>query len=180
MTNTTSGVVWLTGVSGAGKSTIASHLHQQVRELGVNCFVLDGDQLRLGLNRDLAYSDEGRKENVRRVAEVSRLMSDAGVLVIVALISPFTEGRRFARSLFATGKFCEVFVDTPLAVAEERDPKGLYAKARKGDIANFTGIDSTYEAPTNPELRVETTLHSPADSAALILETVRSMGLLDR
>jgi len=149
-------VLWLTGLSGAGKSTIAQALHLRLQSQGHTVVVLDGDDLRQGLNKDLGFSPADRKENVRRVAEVARLMANAGLLVVVALISPFRIDRDQARALFATGQFCEVFVDTPLALAEARDPKGLYRRARSGLMPGFTGIDSPYEEPLKPELTITT------------------------
>jgi bifunctional enzyme CysN/CysC len=149
--------IWLTGLSGSGKSSIANLLDKRLHFAGRHTFVLDGDNVRHGLNRDLGFSEADRAENIRRVAEVARLMVDAGLIVIVAFISPARAERRAARELFAPGDFLEVFVDTPLEECERRDPKGLYAKARRGALPNFTGIDSPYEAPDAPDLRVTTT-----------------------
>jgi len=148
-------VLWFTGLSGAGKSTLANLVEMRLHAMGRHTAMLDGDNLRHGLNRDLGFRAEDRVENVRRVAEVARLMADAGLVVLVALISPFRAERAFARSLLPEGEFIEVFVDAPLSVAEARDPKGLYARARRGELANFTGIDSPYEVPLNPELRID-------------------------
>ncbi len=153
--------VWLTGLSGSGKSTIANLLEKRLFAAGRHTYVLDGDNIRHGLNRDLGFTEADRIENIRRVAEVAKLMVDAGLIVIVSFISPFRAERDYARSLFQTGEFFEVFVDTPLAECERRDPKGLYAKARRGSLKNFTGIDSPYEPPDTPELR----LHAAVDSA---------------
>lgn len=153
--------VWLTGLSGAGKSTIANLLEKRLHAQGRHTYVLDGDNVRHGLNRDLGFTEADRVENIRRVAEVARLMVDAGLIVIVAFISPFRAEREFARSLFAPGEFIEVFVDAPLAECERRDPKGLYAKARRGEIAAFTGLSSPYEPPLTPEFHLQTGLHSP-------------------
>ena len=149
-------VLWFTGLSGAGKSTIASALEQRLFMRGHHCYVLDGDNVRFGLNRDLGFDEDGRIENIRRVAEVAKLMADAGLIVMTAFISPFRGDRQLARDLFEPGEFIEVFVDTPLEVAEHRDVKGLYAKARKGLITNFTGIDSPYERPEAPEVHLVT------------------------
>ena len=157
--------VWFTGLSGAGKSTIANLVERGLLARGCHTYLLDGDNVRHGLNRDLGFTDEDRVENLRRVAEVAKLMTDAGLIVLVSFISPFRSEREAARSLFAPGEFIEVFVDTPLAEAEKRDVKGLYAKARRGDLPHFTGIDSPYEAPENPEVRIDT-LNNRAESAA--------------
>jgi bifunctional enzyme CysN/CysC len=140
-------VVWFTGLSGAGKSTIANAVEKKLHALGVHTTMLDGDNVRHGLNKDLGFTEQDRVENIRRVAEVSKLMVDAGLVVLVSFISPFRAERQMARDLVGDGEFCEVHVDTPLAVAEERDEKGLYAKARRGELTNFTGIDSPYEPP---------------------------------
>ena len=143
-------VLWLTGLSGAGKSTIANLVEKQLLSLGRHTYLLDGDNVRHGLNRDLGFTDADRVENIRRVAEVAKLMADAGLIVLVSFISPFRAERRMARALFEPGEFFEVLVDTPLAVAEARDVKGLYRKARRGELKNFTGIDSPYEPPEKP------------------------------
>ena len=145
-------VVWLTGLSAAGKSSIAEGLQARLFERGLHCYLLDGDIVRTGLSRDLGFSDADRQEHIRRVGEISRLFVDAGLIVLVALISPFRTERRMVRALFAPGEFIEVFVDTPLAICEQRDPKGLYRRARAGQVPLFTGIDSPYEAPENPEV----------------------------
>ena len=173
------GVVWFTGLSGSGKSTIANIVESKLHTLGVRTYLLDGDNVRHGLNRDLGFTDADRVENIRRIAEVSRLMVDAGLVVLVSFISPFRAERDLARSRVDDGEFVEVFVDTPLAVAESRDPKGLYAKARSGELSNFTGIDSPYEAPTAPEVRVDTTAISPEAAADLVIAQLRAQGLVD-
>jgi adenylyl-sulfate kinase len=161
-------VLWLTGLSGAGKSTISELLCQRLRAQGRQATVLDGDEVRRGLSRDLGFSDADRAENVRRIAEVARLMADAGLVVIVALISPFRADRALARGLFAPGRFIEVFIDTPLEVAEARDPKGLYRRARQGLLPGFTGIGSPYEPPLQPEIRIQTASMSAEQAAELI------------
>ncbi|HEF4760327.1 TPA: adenylyl-sulfate kinase [Pseudomonas putida] len=148
--------LWLTGLSGAGKSTLANALEQQLYQRGLHTFVLDGDNLRAGLCSDLGMSADCRRENIRRIAEVARLMVDAGLIVIVAAISPFRADRDAARRLFAEGDFIEVYVSTPFAVCAQRDPKGLYLAARQGHIKNFTGVDSPYEAPLQPECEIDT------------------------
>jgi bifunctional enzyme CysN/CysC len=171
-------VVWLTGLSAAGKSTIANLLELRLHELGRHTYLLDGDNLRGGLNFDLGFSDDDRAENVRRTAEVCRLMVDAGVIVIASLISPFEHERQTARRLVEPGEFIEVFVDVPLATAEARDPKGLYKRARRGEITNFTGIDSPYEPPTDPELRIDTTRTLPSGAVEHVLDELRGRGIL--
>jgi bifunctional enzyme CysN/CysC len=165
-------VLWLTGLSGAGKSTIANLVEKKLLAMGRHTYLLDGDNVRHGLNKDLGFTAEARVENVRRVAEVSRLMVDAGLIVLVSFISPYRAERRAARALLEPGEFFEVFIDTPLAVAEKRDVKGLYTKARSGQIANFTGIDSAYEIPEAPEARIDTTKMSPEQAAELIVSLV--------
>jgi adenylyl-sulfate kinase len=166
-------VIWFTGLSGAGKSTLANLLDQRLHAQGIHSFVLDGDLLRMGLNRGLGYSDADRSENIRRAAEVARLMADAGLVVLVAFISPFRRDRDAARALFGAGQFSEVFLDTPLAVAEQRDPKGLYARARRGEIPQFTGIDSPYEAPGAAELRIDTATCTVDDALELLMQHIR-------
>ena len=163
-------VLWFTGLSGAGKSTIANLVEKKLQAMGRHTYILDGDNVRHGLNRDLGFTDADRVENIRRVAEVARLMADAGLIVLVSFISPFRSERRLARDMMAPGEFLEVYVDTPLAIAEQRDVKGLYKKARAGELKNFTGIDSPYEPPEAPEIRVDTSSMSAADAAELIVE----------
>ncbi|MFD1801974.1 adenylyl-sulfate kinase [Mixta tenebrionis] len=148
-------VLWFTGLSGSGKSTVAGALEQALHQLGVSTYLLDGDNVRHGLCRDLGFSDADRRENIRRVGEVARLMVDAGLVVLTAFISPHRAERQMVRELLAPGQFIEVFVDTPLAVCEARDPKGLYKKARAGELPDFTGIDADYEAPARPEIQLD-------------------------
>jgi bifunctional enzyme CysN/CysC len=171
-------VLWFTGLSGAGKSTIANLVEKQLLALGKHTYLLDGDNVRHGLNRDLGFTDADRVENIRRVGEVSRLMVDAGLIVLVSFISPFRAERRMARSLVEAGEFFEVHVDTPLAVAEQRDVKGLYKKARRGDLKNFTGIDSPYEPPEHPEIYLDTTQATPEQAAEQIVERLRQAGVI--
>jgi bifunctional enzyme CysN/CysC len=172
-------VIWLTGLSGAGKSALANQLQQSLHRRGRAVYVLDGDNLRHGLCRDLGFTDADRVENVRRVAEVARLMVDAGLIVITAFISPFRSERDLARSLVGAGEFIEVHVDAPLAVAESRDPKGLYAKARRGELPNFTGIDSPYESPLAPEVHVDTSALDSESAARAVLQWLDAKGMLN-
>ena len=162
-------VLWLTGLSGAGKSTIANLVEQKLARMNRHTVLLDGDNVRHGLNKDLGFTDADRVENIRRVGEVARLMTDAGLIIITAFISPFRAEREMVRRMMVPGEFVEVHIDTPLAVAEERDVKGLYKKARAGELANFTGIDSPYEAPDDPEIHIDTTALSPEEAANLIV-----------
>jgi bifunctional enzyme CysN/CysC len=171
-------VLWLTGLSGAGKSTIANIVERKLHDLGRHTYLLDGDNVRHGLNRDLGFTAADRVENIRRVAEVARLMVDAGLIVIASFISPFENERRMARELLDDGEFVEVFVDAPLALAEARDPKRLYERARQGEIKNFTGIDSPYEPPKAPELRLDTARLSPEEAATRVLRELRRRGVL--
>ncbi|MBB4618687.1 sulfate adenylyltransferase subunit CysN [Sphingomonas abaci] len=165
-------VLWFTGLSGSGKSTIANLVEKKLHALGRHSFLLDGDNIRHGLNRDLDFSEAGRIENIRRIGEVARLMADAGLIVLTAFISPFRAERDMVRGLLPPGEFVEIFIDTPLDVAERRDVKGLYAKARAGEIADFTGISSPYEAPDRPEIRVDTLRETPEAAAERIVEHV--------
>ena len=175
-------ILWFTGLSGAGKSTIADLVEQRLVKRGVHTMLLDGDNVRHGLNRDLGFTDTDRVENIRRISEVSRLFFDAGTLTLVSFISPFRSERRAAREIVerdgAEKRFIEVHVDVPLDVAESRDVKGLYAKARAGEIANFTGIDSPYEAPENPELRIDTTAMTPEEAADEVIAFLFRTGVL--
>lgn len=156
-------LLWFTGLSGSGKSTIANALDVTLHRRGYHTFLLDGDNVRHGLNKDLGFSAEDRVENIRRIGEVSKLFADAGLIVLSAFISPFASDRELVRGLFPEGEFIEVFMETPLATCEERDPKGLYEKARAGQIRDFTGIDSPYEGPKNPEVRLDTSFLSVDD-----------------
>ncbi|MBE0621752.1 MAG: adenylyl-sulfate kinase [Burkholderiales bacterium] len=162
-------ILWFTGLSAAGKSTIANLVDARLHALGRHTYLLDGDNVRLGLNRDLGFSDVDRVENIRRIAEVAGLMVDAGLIALVAFISPFRRERAMARKIVGAGEFIEIFVDTPIAVAEARDPKGLYKKARRGELKDFTGIDSAYEPPENPEIRIDTTVMSAEEAAEQIV-----------
>ncbi len=163
-------LLWFTGLSGSGKSTIANLVEKKLYRMNRHSFLLDGDNVRHGLNRDLGFTEADRIENIRRVGEVAKLMTDAGLIVITAFISPFRVEREMARSMLPDGEFIEVFIDTPLAEAERRDVKGLYKKARAGQLKNFTGIDSPYEAPENPEIRIDTTTMTPEEAADLIID----------
>jgi bifunctional enzyme CysN/CysC len=170
--------LWFTGLSGAGKSTIANLVEKRLYALGRHTYVLDGDNVRHGLNRDLGFTDADRVENIRRVAEVARLMVDAGLIVLVSFISPFRAERQMARGLLGGGEFFEIFIDTPLTEAEKRDPKGLYGKARRGELKNFTGIDSPYEAPESPEIHIDTTALSATQAAERIIAELDKAGVI--
>jgi len=171
-------ILWFTGLSGAGKSTVANLVEKRLHAMGRHTYTLDGDNVRHGLNKDLGFTDADRVENIRRVAEVSKLMVDAGLIVLVSFISPFRSERRMARDLVQSGEFFEVFVDTPMQEAERRDPKGLYKKARRGELKNFTGIDSPYEPPEHPEIHLRTTLYSPEQAAEQIMLKLQNAGML--
>ncbi|MEL6379098.1 MAG: sulfate adenylyltransferase subunit CysN [Pseudomonadota bacterium] len=171
-------VLWFTGLSGSGKSTVANLVEKRLFDLGRHTYTLDGDNVRHGLNKDLGFTDADRVENIRRVTETSKLMVDAGLIVLVSFISPFASERRMARESVDDGEFIEVFISTPLEVCEQRDVKGLYAKARRGEIKNFTGIDSDYEAPSNPEIDVDTSQVSAENAADMIVEHLRKTGYL--
>ena len=171
-------VLWFTGLSGAGKSTIANALDKKLHEMGRHTYLLDGDNVRHGLSKDLGFTDEDRVENLRRVAEVSKLMVDAGLIVISAFISPFKSERQMARDLFSEDEFLEIFIDTPLEIAEQRDVKGLYKKARAGELKNFTGIDSPYERPESPELTLLSHQFSLDDLVKKIINLLQARNVL--
>ena len=172
-------VLWFTGLSGSGKSTIANEVQRRLYATGRHSFILDGDNVRHGLNRDLGFTDTDRVENIRRVAEVSKLMVEAGLITLVSFISPFRAERELARNLMEEGEFIEIFVNTPLSVAETRDPKGLYKKARAGNLKNFTGIDSPYEAPENPEIEINTAEMSVEDAAERVINGLIERGIIE-
>ena len=171
-------VLWFTGLSGSGKSTIAHRVESMLIDRGVFAYVLDGDNIRYGLNGDLGFSPEEREENIRRIGEVSRLFADSGAVVLSAFISPYRRDRDRVRGLLGEGEFVEVFVDTPLEVCEARDPKGLYKKARAGEISNFTGLDAPYEAPESPEVHLETADLGVDDAAARVVEHLATCCIL--
>lgn len=171
-------VLWFTGLSGSGKSTVANAVESQLLSLGKHSYLLDGDNIRHGLNKDLGFSDHDRVENIRRIGEVAKLFVDSGTIVLTAFISPFIADREQARALVEKGQFLEVFIDTPLEVCEQRDPKGLYKKARAGEIKNFTGIDSSYEAPLSPEIHVETAGKSVEECAGLVVSQLKEHGYI--
>jgi bifunctional enzyme CysN/CysC len=171
-------VIWFTGLSGAGKSTIANLVEKRLHALGRHTYLLDGDNVRHGLSKDLGFTDADRVENIRRVAEVARLMVDAGLVVLVSFISPFRSERRMARALVGEGEFIEVFVDTPIEVAEARDQKGLYGKARRGELKNFTGVDSPYESPEHAEIRLDTTRLTAENSADAVIRHLERIGIV--
>ncbi|MBR9792925.1 MAG: adenylyl-sulfate kinase [Pseudomonadota bacterium] len=171
-------VLWLTGLSGSGKSTLANLLEKKLHEQGKHTYLLDGDNVRHGLCGDLGFSDKDRVENIRRISEVAKLFVDSGMVVLTAFISPFQADRDFCRNLLADGEFIEVFVDTPLEVCEQRDPKGLYKKARSGEIKHFTGIDSTYEAPQSPEVHLQYQDEPAEQTAERLFNLLEEKGLL--
>jgi len=171
-------ILWFTGLSGSGKSTVANAVEVKLTELGKHTYLLDGDNVRLGLNKGLGFSDKDRVENIRRIGEVSKLFIDAGTIVLTAFISPFQADRDSVRALVGDGEFIEVYIDTPLEVCESRDPKGLYKKARSGDIPNFTGIDSPYEAPKKAEIVVKTATMGIVECADEIIDYLEEKGYL--
>ncbi|WP_051326544.1 adenylyl-sulfate kinase [Aliagarivorans taiwanensis] len=171
-------VLWFTGLSGSGKSTVANAVDHLLHKQGAHTYVLDGDNIRHGLNGDLGFTDKDRVENIRRIGEVSKLFVDAGLIVSTAFISPFKADRELVRKLLGEGEFFEVFVDTPIEVCEQRDPKGLYKKARAGEIRNFTGVDSAYELPESPDIHIKTTEHDIEGCAQLVLDALRKAGVI--
>lgn len=171
-------VIWFTGLSGSGKSTIANHLSHMLFSRDIQSYLLDGDNVRHGLNGDLGFDDDDRVENIRRVAEVAALFADAGLITLTAFISPFAADRAMAQKVIGEAKFIEVFIDTSLDVCELRDPKGLYKRARRGEILNFTAIDSVYEMPLNPAIHVKTTEQTPEQCAVFIYEYLIEQGIL--
>ena len=164
--------IWMSGLSGAGKSTLANAVETAMHAMGRHTMLLDGDNVRLGLNNDLGFNEDDRAENIRRVAEVSKLMNDAGLIVLTAFISPYQEDRKLARKIIGKDAFFEVFVDTPIEVCESRDVKGLYKKARSGEIAEFTGVSSPFERPDNPDFTIDMSEGSPEDAAALLIREI--------
>ncbi len=171
-------VIWFTGLSGSGKSTLAHAVEEMLHKMGKLTYVLDGDNIRHGLNKNLGFSPEDREENIRRIGEVAKLFVDAGIITMTAFISPYRKDRDAARALLKEGEFIEVFVKVPLEVAEQRDPKGLYKKARAGEIKQFTGIDAPYEEPLHPELLVDTSKLSLQDSAKMVVDYLKERGIV--
>jgi len=171
-------LLWYTGLSGSGKSTIANAVEAKLFELGCHTYLLDGDNVRMGLNKGLTFSDEDRVENIRRISEVAKLFVDAGLMVSTAFISPFKADRAQARTIMANGEFVEVFIDTPLEVCESRDPKGLYKKARAGEIPNFTGISSAFDIPESPELHIKTAEQTIEQSVEQIIGYLSQAGII--
>lgn len=172
-------VLWFTGLSGSGKSTIANALEAKLNALEKHTYLLDGDNIRMGLNKGLTFSNEDRIENIRRIGEVSKLFVESGIIVLTAFISPFIKERESVKKMLDEGEFIEVFVDTPLSLCESRDPKGLYQKARKGEIENFTGISSPYEAPLSPEIELKTDEEDIETSVNKIIDYLKKRGYLD-
>ncbi|MEC0279453.1 adenylyl-sulfate kinase [Bacillus halotolerans] len=170
--------LWFTGLSGSGKSVLANTVDEKLYHMGIRSYVLDGDNIRHGLNRDLGFRTEDRIENIRRIGEVAKLFVDSGQMILTAFISPFREDRDMVRALFPDGEFLEIYVKCPLQICEQRDPKGLYKKARNGDIKHFTGIDSPYEAPLSPDLIIESDQTSIADGADLIIKELQHKGII--
>ncbi len=171
-------ILWFTGLSGSGKSTVANEVAYKLHEKGKLAYILDGDNIRHGLNKNLGFSPEDRKENIRRISEVANLFADAGIIAITAFISPYAKDRNFCRELAGEGRFLEIFAKASLETCEKRDPKGMYKKARAGEIKDFTGIDAPYEAPENPEVIVDTDKETVDESAEKILKKLEELGLL--
>jgi adenylyl-sulfate kinase len=172
-------ILWFTGLSGSGKSTIAGAVEERLFEAGIHTYLLDGDNIRMGLNRDLGFSAQERVENIRRIGEVSRLFVDAGLMVLTAFISPFRSDREMVRGMVEDGEFIEIFIDTPIEVCESRDPKGLYKRARSGEIPEFTGISSPYEAPQRPEIHIDTMRLSKEEAAEAIVAYLKKRGYIE-
>ena len=177
--NHKSRVLWFTGLSGSGKSTVANATEKMLHDMGIHTYILDGDNVRMGLNKDLGFAPEDRTENIRRITEVSKLFIDSGSLVLTAFISPYRKDRDNARSVIGDEDFVEVFVSADLSVCESRDPKGLYKKARAGEIKGFTGIDAPYEAPENPELVVHTDRHSVEECAQIVVNYLKNNNIIN-
>ena len=173
-------VLWFTGLSGSGKSTVANATEKVLHDMGLQTYILDGDNVRMGLNKDLGFSPEDRTENIRRITEVAKLFADSGSVILTAFISPYREDRDKAREIISTGDFIEVFVSADLSVCESRDPKGLYKKARAGEIKGFTGIDAPYEAPLNPELIVETDKNDIEACVQIVIEHLVKEGIISK
>tara|TARA_Y100000588_G_C13944140_1_gene791374 strand:+ start:250 stop:867 length:618 start_codon:yes stop_codon:yes gene_type:complete len=173
-------VLWFTGLSGSGKSTVANATEKILHDMGLHTYILDGDNVRMGLNKDLGFSPEDRTENIRRITEVAKLFADSGSIVLTAFISPYREDRDKARAIISNEDFIEIFVSADLSVCEARDPKGLYKKARAGEIKGFTGIDAPYEAPLNPELIVETDKHDIEASAQIVVDYLVEEGIISK
>jgi adenylyl-sulfate kinase len=171
-------VLWITGLSGSGKSTLAGAIEERLYQMGYRCYLLDGDNVRHGLNRDLGFSDNDRAENIRRTGELTKILVDAGLIVIAAFISPFTRDRALVRHLLEPGEFVEIFLDVPLEVCEQRDPKHIYKKARAGEIRHVTGIDSPYERPEEPEVTIDTSVQDVMACANLVLAYCRETKLI--
>lgn len=171
-------LIWFTGLSGSGKSTIADHLEKKLFNLRIHTYILDGDNLREGLNKDLSFSEEDRTENIRRVSEVAKLMVESGLIVLASFVSPMEKDRNRIREKLGNDKYIEIFVDTPLEICENRDVKGLYAKARKGEIKDFTGISAPYETPLNPDLTINTEKSTPEQAADLIVQLLKTRKII--
>ena len=178
--NHKSRVLWFTGLSGSGKSTVANATEKLLHDMGLHTYILDGDNVRMGLNKDLGFSPEDRTENIRRITEVSKLFADSGSIVLTAFISPYIEDRDNARKIIGNEDFIEIYISADLSVCEERDPKGLYKKARSGEIKGFTGIDAPYEAPINPELIVETDKYNIDECAKIVVNYLVNNGIVDK